>query len=45
MSLFNGDVVQICRTGDTYKCCCVMLNNRDKCCYEETCDEYSKEKK
>ena len=40
MSILPGDVIIYCNTGETYKCCCVTLNNRDKCCYEETCDEY-----
>ncbi len=40
MSLFAGDVVTVCRSGDTYKCCCVRFNDVDFCCYEETCNEY-----
>ncbi len=40
MSLFAGDVVTVCRSGDTYKCCCVMFNDVNFCCYEETCNEY-----
>ena len=42
MSLMFGDVTTYCNVGDTYKCCCVMLNDRSKCCYEETCDDYAK---
>ena len=29
-----------CNSGDTYKCCCVMLDDVNKCCYEMTCDDY-----
>ena len=39
MSYFEGDVIRICRTGNTYKCCCVTLNDENKCCYENTCDD------
>ena len=41
MSLMFGDVITYCNVGDTYKCCCVMLNDQSKCCYEETCDDYA----
>ena len=34
------DLIQWCNNGDTYKCCCVMLQDKDKCCYQETCDDY-----
>ncbi len=38
MSLVVSDLITFCNIGDTYKCCCVALQDRTKCCYEGTCD-------
>lgn len=40
MSFFASDLITVCRSGDTYKCCCVTLQDRNQCCYEETCNDY-----
>ncbi len=33
------DIVTFCNIGETYKCCCVILNDVNKCCYQGTCDD------
>ena len=33
-------LIRWCNYGDTYKCCCVMLQDTEKCCFQETCDDY-----
>jgi len=39
MSVYENDFITWCNTGNTYKCCCVTLNNKNKCCYEENCND------
>ena len=41
MSFFPTDIITYCNEGETYKYCCVTLNDANKCCYAGTCETVS----